>query len=119
MSLKIIIADDDADFRGTVADTVKDAAPDSVIDQVPDGESLVKAVRNGSYDLVFTDFNMGREHLPGIPAIIEIRKFNADVPIYMISASQVEKQALSAGATGYFDKDPDLRDKIPKVVKSY
>ena len=59
MAKTAIIADDAKGFRGFLVDFLQSSAPGATIDEVPDGESLVKKVMGGEYSLVLTDYDMG------------------------------------------------------------
>ena len=104
MAKKVIFADDDDLVRRSLAGYMKMCVDGIEIEDVPDGESLVKKVREGAYSLVLTDNDMGPGKMNGIDVIMEIRTFNPQVPIYMLSSGSKGVEALQAGATGYINK---------------
>lgn len=120
---KIIWADDNETFRLSMIDQLERycqrAEIEVVVDEVGDGKELVEKVLAAHYDLVFTDNQMTEIH--GLQAIAQIRERNKNVPIYMISSSEVGERALEAGATGYFDKEDydDLKSGIEKAIATH
>lgn len=76
---------------------------DVEFDVASSGEELVGKVHSGHYDLVFTD-NQMPPGIHGLLAICQIREQDTKTPIYMVSSSEVGKQAMEVGATGYVDK---------------
>jgi CheY-like chemotaxis protein len=123
MARKVIVADDNEDVRGSVVDFIEDVCKKEDIyaefDQVPDGKDLVEKVLTGNYDLVLTDNEM--IEVSGLRAIIDIRKQNKTVPIYMLSSSGVGEKALKLGANGYFDKEDyhGFEAGILEVIKKH
>ena len=101
MTDKVIVADDNEDIRNSIAHVIS-RLYDAEVDTVSDGSSLIERVRGNVYSLVLTDNQMPGTR--GLAAIRKIRKFNQEVPIYMLSESGVREQALELGATGYLDK---------------
>jgi len=85
-------------------------------DEASDGKELVEKVLGSDYDLVFTDNQMTEVH--GLQAILQIRQQNTVVPIYMVSSSEVGRQALEVGATGYIEKGNynEFKSGIEKAV---
>ena len=104
MGVRVIFADDDENFRGSLIRFFKSKVPADVeVIEVPTGESLVDKVKSEQFNLVFTDYDLGKG-MNGVDAIKAIRADNPQIPIYMVSASKKEEEAMLAGATGYFDK---------------
>ncbi len=121
MAKSAIIADDDAGLRGGLAGFLRGAVTDAKIDEVPDGESLVKKVLGGGYSLVITDYDMGMG-MTGVSAIRAIRASDPTTPIFMLSGSDKRELALKAGATGYFSKGADfgvLMTQLEEVARKY
>lgn len=111
------MAEDSRIQRESLIELVKHKFPDFEIDGVDDGLPLVEKVRLGRYDLIFTD--NGMLSINGLEAIREIRKFDKDAPIYMLSGSDKEKEALKAGATGYIKKGVDTPKKVIEIMEKY
>jgi len=115
MPEKIIIAEDHAEIIGYLERLISRRF-DVEVDTVSDGKPLVERVRNGAYSVVLTDNRM--LELSGPQATREIREFNQDVPIIMLSASDIEKVALKIGVTHYLHK-PITGDTLYPVLDNY
>ena len=104
---KVIVADDDKDFRETQIAVLRrfcrNKEIDAEFDEASDGEELVNKVLQSQYDLIFTDNEMPK--INGLRAIKELREKGQAIPIYMISGSDVSEVALGLGATGYIPKN--------------
>jgi CheY-like chemotaxis protein len=100
---KFIVAEDNANARRAYVLNIKLNLSGATVDEALTGEELVEKVRKGKYDVIFTDNEMV-PGMDGIRAIENIRTFDKSTPIYMVSGSSMEKEALKAGASGYIDK---------------
>lgn len=119
MTKKIIVADDDNFFRDSIAELVRDKYPTVEIETVDDGKPLVEKVRNGGYSFVLTDNNM--PVIKGVEAVRQIRQYDKDVPIYLMSSSQdpdTVRGALRAGATDFIYKGK-LWEELQPVLKEH
>jgi len=118
---KVIIAEDLKDRRDFLVETI--SSEGIKIDEVDNGSELVEKVKLGGYNLIITDNIM--PNMNGLEAIREIRKFDKQTPIYLLSslaggdAKVIEKQALGNGANGFIKKDYDLTYKIKEIKKAY
>ena len=123
MATNIIVADDSKVFRESIVSIITHLCNKlrikSKIDEVVDGKELIEKVINTDYDFVFTDNRMPNIH--GLDATRLIRIHNKDIPIYLLSAKELDRQDWeSAGATGYFNKDDDtLISGIGKALEKY
>ena len=106
MAKQVMIADDDKNYRETIFAQMEYFCDKQSISaefhEASNGKELVDSVRAHRYDLIFTDNIMPELH--GLLAIKQIRDFDKDVPIYMLSSSEVGENAIILGANGYFDK---------------
>jgi len=120
MAGKVIVADDSKVARESYADGISIFGVE--VDQAKDGRDLVEKVRNGQYDIVFTDYEM--PNMDGMEATRQIRKFS-DVPIYMNSGCErdgIAEEALEAGVTGFTKKDEIIEralDYFEDILKSH
>jgi len=120
MAKQVIIADDDDNLRQMYSDMIEVAVPDATIVSVNNGRDLVAKVQEGGYSLVFTDYDMRDDRMTGLRAIIKIREFDTQTPIFMASGSEVEREALGAGATGYLDKyDGNFWKRVKEIALEY
>jgi len=120
MTKKMILAEDDQDFREGLVLYIGDEIPGVEIEYVDDGKPLLERARNGGYALILTDNDM--KQMNGLEAVRRIREFDKTTPIYLMSGRDVRKQALEAGATGYIPKDFDFAGgpvNLSLVLKPY
>lgn len=121
MPKQVIIADDDDSLRKLYFAMIEAAVPDATIAGVTNGRDLVANAREiGGYSLIFTDYDMHDDSMTGIDAIRAIRQFDSQTPIFMASGSEVEREALEAGATGYIDKnDSRMWKRVRELALEY
>ena len=120
---RLIIADDTKDQLEAYMFLFRSYTPDTIIDAVSDGESLVKRVRENSYNLILTDNNM--PGMSGLDAIQEIRNFDDKTPIYMMSCihdEKLERLVKQFGGNGFIRKADEkslyeLKEIITKYLK--
>lgn len=111
----MILAEDDRALREGLERFIKLRVTDVDIETVEDGKPLVARVREGGYSLVLTDNQM--TYVDGLEAIRQIREFDQQVPIYMLSGSYIKEQALEAGATGYVNKSKVMQELPPVLTQ--
>lgn len=120
---KVIIAEDDEGWRERLIEII--LSQGVKIEEVKNGPELVEKVKAGKYDLIFTDNSMPGGN--GLEAIIEIRKFNKETPIYMVSvllseeeADLTKKEVLKYRGNGLINKrDDNFYDKIREIKKKH
>ena len=78
---KILVADDNADVRRVMADTLRLAGFDP--QGVDDGEAAWHELQRHTYDLLVTDHDMPR--LAGLPLIQRLRDAGMSLPVIMVS----------------------------------
>lgn len=114
--MRIIIADDHAFLRQGVERILRKEFPTAQIDEVPDGEELVKKVMKTEYDLVISDVSMpGRG---GMEALHAIKEIYPKLPVLMLSMYPEDHyavRALKAGASGYLSKSMAPEELINAV----
>lgn len=105
MVKRIIIAENDEAARMAHRDMIHILAPDAVVDEVTDGDDLVRKVTPPSnYDLIIT----GR-----IDAFEEIRRLNPQIPIYLVS-NMVEE-----GERDYLGTSIAARKREREILQEY
>jgi len=120
---KVIIAEDHKEVRKRLVEMIFSQGIE--IDEVDNGSKLVEKVKFGEYNLILTDNKM--PIMDGLNAIIKIREFNKEVPIYLLSFESdkgrvkiLEERTLEYGANGFLNKlDTNLSDKIEEIKKTY
>ena len=111
--------DDEASIRDLLSQTL--ALADYQVDVAPDGRAAVGGMRLVGYHLLITDLKM-----PGmdrIAVIHEARRFNADLPVIIITGFSTAASAIEAanlGGTGYLTKPfrvPKVREVAAKALR--
>ncbi len=91
------------------------------VDQAPSGETLLETVKQYHFDLVLLDMHM--PGLDGLTLLEQIRSYNLDVPIVIITGTasiEHAARAIRAGAQGFLLKpfsNQDLVDTILDVLQ--
>ena len=109
--IKVLVVDDEADFRQLLVFWLQSKGY-SVVTAV-NGSNAVQVVKDEAPDIVFMDLRM--PVMDGIEAIKNIRAFNQDVPIIIISAYVDDtnaRTAFSYGISGVFYKDKDFEEGL-------
>lgn len=82
------------------------------------GEEAVKAVKDKSFDLIFTDVNM--PGMSGLELIRRLRKMGVDTPVVILTSHfspVIYTQAMEAGATDIFCKETSLNGIVSIINK--
>jgi len=113
-SLKVLVADDSKTMLRIIKNTLSRIGVKD-IDLVENGlEGLEKYKQGKPYDIILTDWNM--PIMNGYEFVIEIRKFNQDIPIVMITTEGGKAEvikALKAGVNNYV-----VKPFTPQVLKA-
>jgi two-component system response regulator HydG len=115
--LKVLVVDDDADLRLSVASALSEHH--YIVDQAKDGEEGVNRVRAGRYDLVLMDVNMPR--LSGIEALKEIKSHDPSIIVIILTAFANVRDAIEAtkyGAYNYLEKPIKAENLVYLVDKA-
>ncbi len=116
--LKVLICDDHAEFRASLAALLASGGEIDVIGEVADGTSAIAAARSLQPDVVLMDLTM-----PGIGGVEATRQIVAHSPhIGVVVLTMVEDDdpvfaAMQAGARGYLLKGA-RRAEIERAVRS-
>jgi DNA-binding NarL/FixJ family response regulator len=123
MSIRVVIADDQALVRAGFVSLVSAAEDLIVVAEAADGHEAVAAVRAHRPDVVLMDVRMpGTDGLAATRAITEDEAL-AGVRVVMLTTYELDEyvfEALRAGASGFLTKDvgaEELRDAV-RVVAS-
>ncbi len=114
--IRILIADDHSVVRQGLERILIKEFPSAFIEQVPDGERMIKRVMESEWDLVISDLSMpGRS---GLEALRQIKEHLPRLPILILSVHPEEHYAirvLKAGASGYLSKNMAPEELINAV----
>lgn len=115
---RIIVADDDADFRELVSVALVEAFPDACVDAVPNGEAALAAFDDGPTCVVVLDLDMPNQDGRAVTRALRARETADQVPIIVLSGAggPHEWQELAAiGADRFLLKPVHLKDLIATV----
>lgn len=110
-SIKILLVDDEEDFRQLMAFWLESKG--YAILTASNGQEAVKVVKNDAPDIIFLDLHM--PVMDGVTALKEIRTFNKDVPVIVISAHTGDpkaREAMASGISGVFPKSNNFEEGL-------
>lgn len=105
--IKVLVVDDEADFRQVM--TVWLESKGYFVVSAPDGKNAVQSVKEKKPNIVFMDLRM--PIMDGSETIKQIRKFNKNIPIIIISAYLNDpkiKEIAASDISGVFYKNDDF-----------
>lgn len=114
--IKVLIVEDHDQFRQFIANALRNTTELRVIAEVADGMEAIQKARELRPDLILLD--IGLPTLNGIEAARRIREVSPRSRILFVSgnrSSDVVREALSTGASGYVVKSDAGRDLLPAV----
>lgn len=121
-TMKILVVDDFPTMRRIIRNLLKDLGFENV-DEAEDGAQGLEKLRNSTFDLVVSDWNMpnmdGLEMLKSIRQDPELSK----LPVLMVTAEAKKENiiaAAQAGANGYVVKPftaATLEEKLNKIFE--
>lgn len=110
------MVDDEASHRIMLRAVLRDEGYD--VTEAADGQEAVRAIEQGSFDLVLMDVRMTT--MDGLEALVEIRQISPLVPVIIMTAYasvQTAVGALKAGAFDYLTKPLDIEEMKIVVAK--
>lgn len=114
--IRILLVDDETDFTEPIAFWLKSRGYE--VATVPNGREAVERIKKDPPDIAFLDINM--PIMDGLEALENIRKFNKQLPIIMVTAaySNEEKitRAKSLGVSGFFAKNYTF-DQLVQMIQ--
>ncbi|MBT2530679.1 response regulator transcription factor [Arthrobacter sp. ISL-48] len=120
MSIRLVIADDQALVRGALA-ALLGLEPDiEVVAELGDGAGVAAAVVEHSADVAMLDVEM--PGLDGISAAAAVRKAAPDCRVLMVTTfgrPGYLKRAMQAGASGFVVKDTPARQLAEAVRRTH
>ena len=110
-NIKILVCDDETDFRRLMKYWF--SSKGYIIEEASSGEEAIEIIKKGEVDIVFMDLKM--PNMDGIETIKNIRKFNKEIPMIVISAHVDDpkaSKAISLGVSGIFYKGADFEEGL-------
>ena len=126
--LVILLAEDEPADAHLLRLALSESHIEAELQHVVDGREALEYLRRQGPrfaqarrpDLILLDLNMprmdGREFLAAVKADVSLR----DIPVVVLSTSQVERDVLAArrlGAAGYIAKSPDVGEFIEEIYQ--
>jgi serine/threonine-protein kinase len=116
---RILIADDDDDWRELIVASLHERFPNSVIDQVANGEAALAAFEKQAYSCVLVDLQMPEMDGAKLTLLLRSVESSARIPIIVLTAAggPREWQRLSAIGADAFLVKPVNADDVELVIK--
>jgi serine/threonine protein kinase len=116
---RILIADDDDDWRSLIVTSLKERFPNAVIDEVGDGERALEAFEKNPYSVVLVDLQMPEMDGAKLTLLLRSVESSARTPIIVLTAAggPREWQRLSAIGADAFLVKPVNADDVELVIR--
>jgi len=114
--IEIIVCEDSSSLMGLLRSALAGHGI-AVKSETRSAQALMEALRAHHADLVLMDVHL--PELSGVDAISELRLAGYDLPVILMSADhKVERQALAAGAAGFFYKGSADLGRLAALIES-
>ena len=116
--IKVLLVDDEVDFVNTLGQRLK--MRELIVDAVYDGEQALSYIKKTEPDVIVLDLKM--PGLYGIEVLREIRKFNKNIQVIVLTGHGTEKDEEDARKLGGFDflrKPADIDLLVAKIREAY
>ncbi|MCD4708903.1 MAG: Flp pilus assembly complex ATPase component TadA [Candidatus Sabulitectum sp.] len=114
---KILLVDDDEDFRNLASILLETAGYD--VDQATDGVEAIVTLRTSNYDLILSDIDM--PGLDGFTMLQALKSKNMDTPLIFLTANDSmdkEEKGYELGALDYIRKPIRRKMFLTRVKRS-
>ncbi len=111
-SIRVLVVDDEEDFRNLMTFWLESKGYKVIT--AGDGKSAIELVKQKKADIVFMDLRM--PIMDGVDALKNIRTFDANTPIIIISSYIADpkiQEARAHGMSGVFYKGADFDASLP------
>src|SRR6478672_2641964 len=116
-TLRVLLLDDNPDDRLLALRALQRELPEVKATEVTDQESLDKALGDGGFDLVITDYQL--RWSDGLKVLREVKRLWPNVPVVMFTGTgseEVAVEAMKAGLDDYVIKSPRHFAKLPAAA---
>ena len=116
--IKVLLVDDEVDFVNTLAQRLR--MRELIVDTVYDGEQALSFIKKIEPDVIVLDLKM--PGLYGIDVLREIKKFNANIQVIVLTGHGTEKDEQEARKLGGFDflrKPADIDLLVAKIKEAH
>lgn len=116
---RILVADDDPDWRQIIASSLAERFPTAVIDEVGDGEAALQAFEKNPYSVVLVDLEMPEIDGAKLTALLRSLDASKKTPIIVLTAAggPREWQRLSAIGADAFLVKPVNTDDVEQLIR--
>ena len=114
--IQVLLVDDERDFLATMEFWLKSQG--YKVETVSSGVEAIKFLKNKTPNVVFLDIMMPQ--MDGIETLRQIRSFNKDLPVVMITAHGDEEkrnEVYNLNAFAFFDKTKDFYE-ADNIIRS-
>jgi len=113
--MRVLVVDDDAEFRGELARLLIDGA--HVAKEVPSAVRAVEALEHEEFDVMFTDLRMGRQS--GMQLLTQARERWPRLLVVMLTSKATVETAVQALHLGAFDylRKPIQPHQVQRVLE--
>lgn len=116
--IKVLLVDDEVEFVNTLGQRLK--MRELLVDTVYDGEQALSYIKKTEPDVIVLDLKM--PGLYGIEVLREIKKFNENIQVIVLTGHGTEKDEEEARKLGGFDflrKPADIDLLVAKIKEAY
>jgi|Deesub1362B_J571_1020462.scaffolds.fasta_scaffold05785_2 PAS domain S-box-containing protein len=117
--LRILLVDDNPDDRRLIVRELHKDFGDIDIRQIPGVEQLDRALQEGQFDLVITDYRVG--WIDGLEVLYQVKLRYPNCPVIMFTGTgseEVAVEAMKMGLDDYVIKTPAHFARLSAAVKS-
>ena len=118
--IEILLVDDHAIVREGICRIIDDTSGITISAEAPTGQEALELIWKNKYDLVILDISMPGKN--GLQTLKEIKKYDAKLPVLMLSMHAEEQyamRAIKAGASGYITKESASDQLVSAIRKIY
>jgi CheY-like chemotaxis protein len=114
--LKVLVVEDDQDLNGLLSNMLKMFF--SSVESAFDGKEGLQKYKTGNYDVIISDINM--PNMNGVEMSKEIKKYNRDQPIIVLSAHNESNfliDLIETGVNGFSQKPFNPVSFMPTLLR--
>ena len=118
--IEILLVDDHAIVREGLRRIIDDTTGITISAEASTGQEALDLIWKEKYDLVILDISMPGKN--GLQTLKEIKKYDAKLPVLMLSMHAEEQyamRAMKAGASGYLTKESASEQLVSAIRKIY
>jgi PAS domain S-box-containing protein len=118
-SLRVLLVDDNPDDRMLALRALQREIPDLKATEIVDEASLNRAIEQGGFDLVLTDFQL--RWSDGLVVLRKVKKAWPNCPVVMFTGTGSEEiavEAMKLGLDEYVIKSPRHFSRLPTAVQN-